>query len=71
MQRLAWTELRLAGQRRMFAVALSIMSVAAHPAEVISKGDRQSRLAGSAGQWQLTQSLSMPNLARDRLSISR
>ncbi len=52
MQCLARTELRLASQLRISGVAFSIASVAGHPAEIISKGDRLSRTPGSAGQMQ-------------------
>ncbi len=45
MQYLARTELHLAGQRRISAVALGITSVDGHPAEVVSKGDGLFRLA--------------------------
>ena len=50
MQCLARTELRLASQLRISGVAFSIASVAGHPAEIMSKGDRLS--PGSAGQRQ-------------------
>ncbi len=42
MQCLARTELRLASQLRISGVAFSIASVAGHPAEIMSKGDRLS-----------------------------